>query len=204
MSRRGGRGGSASSSDPNVRLSKTLSFILRHGAEKVGIRLDEQGWTPVSTLLALPQLEAFSEGDIRSVVVNNDKQRFSLKVGEDESLLIRANQGHSINIPQPDLQPITDHSAHSIVVHGTRKAAWDSIKNQGLSRMNRQHIHFASGLPGDDGVISGMRRDCDILVYINLERALRSVKFINIHLFVKYRLISITGTAYNSFSHPMG
>ena len=27
--------------DPDVRLSKTLSWLLRHGAEKVGLQLDE-------------------------------------------------------------------------------------------------------------------------------------------------------------------
>lgn len=40
-------------------------------------------------------------------------------------------------------------------VHGSYLRNWTSIKQQGLSCMNRTHIHLAPGLPGQDGVISG-------------------------------------------------
>lgn len=40
-------------------------------------------------------------------------------------------------------------------VHGSYLPNWSSIKQQGLSCMNRTHIHLAPGLPGEDGVISG-------------------------------------------------
>lgn len=40
-------------------------------------------------------------------------------------------------------------------VHGSYLHNWSSIKQQGLSRMNRTHIHLAPGLPGEDGVVSG-------------------------------------------------
>mmetsp|Transcript_7454 Transcript_7454/g.13012 ORF Transcript_7454/g.13012 Transcript_7454/m.13012 type:complete len:117 (-) Transcript_7454:102-452(-) len=33
--------------------------------------------------------------------------------------------------------------------------------------MKRNHIHFAPGLPGNGGVISGMRKSCDVHIYIN-------------------------------------
>lgn len=38
--------------------------------------------------------------------------------------------------------------------------------------MTRQHIHFATGLPGDSGVISGMRKSADVLIYIDMNKAL--------------------------------
>ena len=38
--------------------------------------------------------------------------------------------------------------------------------------MGRTHIHFAAGLPGTDGVISGMLRSCSLLIYVHLPRAL--------------------------------
>ena len=45
----------------------------------------------------------------------------------------------------PDLKPITDPSAYPVVVHGTYSKAWEQIRKQGLSKMRRNHIHFAKG-----------------------------------------------------------
>lgn len=38
--------------------------------------------------------------------------------------------------------------------------------------MKRNHIHFATGLPNDNKVISGIRQDAEIVIYINLQLAL--------------------------------
>lgn len=38
--------------------------------------------------------------------------------------------------------------------------------------MSRNHIHFATGLPTDRTVISGIRKNCQIYIYINLPLAL--------------------------------
>ena len=43
-----------------------------------------------------------------------------------------------------------------IVVHGTYNKSWSIIKNDGLSKMGRNHIHFASGRFDDKTVISGI------------------------------------------------
>lgn len=44
--------------------------------------------------------------------------------------------------------------------------------------MKRTHIHFATGLPSDRGVVSGMRKDVEVLIYIDVEKALRAgIKF---------------------------
>lgn len=47
-----------------------------------------------------------------------------------------------------------------------------SLERTGLSRMNRNHIHFAQGLPGTQGVISGARKDAAILIYIDVPAAM--------------------------------
>jgi 2'-phosphotransferase len=42
-----------------------------------------------------------------------------------------------------------------VVIHGTYKKHWPSIKTQGLCRMSRNHIHFALGEYNSSHVISG-------------------------------------------------
>ena len=38
--------------------------------------------------------------------------------------------------------------------------------------MDRHHIHLATGIFGDDKVISGMRKSCDVLIYIDVVKAI--------------------------------
>jgi 2'-phosphotransferase len=66
------------------------------------------------------------------------------------------------------LKPITVEADNvpDIVVHGTFFAFYQPIVDSGgLKKMNRNHIHFSTGLPEEkQGVISGMRGDADSLV----------------------------------------
>jgi RNA:NAD 2'-phosphotransferase (TPT1/KptA family) len=43
----------------------------------------------------------------------------------------------------------------AVCVHGTYDGFMSSIWQEGLKRMTRNHVHFATGLPKEDGVISG-------------------------------------------------
>lgn len=153
-------------------MSKTLSWLLRHAAEKQGLKLSPEGFICVDELLRHPSLNRYTISDIRRVVKNNDKQRFTLRnIGD--VLEIRANQGHSIQaIERLELTPILDASSVNNVIHGTYMELWPKIKKEGLSRMRRVHIHFASGLPNDPNVISGIRRDVNVFIYIDLKKAL--------------------------------
>lgn len=115
--------------------------------------------------------------------------------------MIRATQGHSIKTIAADtglLTPITLSDASTIpstCVHGTFYGAWLTILNSGgLKRMGRNHVHFAEGPTlaelglserGEktDGnaaerkeVISGMRRDAELLIYVDVKRALENEK----------------------------
>jgi len=108
--------------------------------------------------------------DIERVVKNDPKGRYSL-IEEGGVWLIRANQGHSIKTVKLELEPLTYAKQVPMAVHGTNTKAWEIIQTQGLSRMNRNHIHLAQGFPGD-AVISGMRHSAQILIYIDLSAAL--------------------------------
>lgn len=91
--------------------------------------------------------------------------------------LIRANQGHSIKLESEALlRPITlgADNVPPVVVHGTYFAFWPRIvESGGLRRMWRTHVHCSTGLPDDEqGVISGMRKDAEVLVYVDVRRSL--------------------------------
>jgi 2'-phosphotransferase len=55
---------------------------------------------------------------------------------------------------------------------------WPSIKTEGLKTMTRNHIHFATGFPKDQSVISGMRLSCEVFIEIDLHKAMADgIKF---------------------------
>mmetsp|Transcript_438 Transcript_438/g.683 ORF Transcript_438/g.683 Transcript_438/m.683 type:complete len:258 (-) Transcript_438:59-832(-) len=164
--------------DPDVKTSKALSWALRHAALDLGMTMGTDGYVPLTELLSHshPKLRGMTLEGVQKVVTSNDKQRFSLiqRQRDDDNTdewFIRANQGHSIQIIDPYqlLKPI-DPSSLATIVHGTYMGAWTNhIQTNGLSKMNRTHIHFAKGVvPNkENGVISGMRQSCDVFIYID-------------------------------------
>ena len=114
------------------------------------------------------------------IVETNDKKRFEVKKDidrdtEDNILWIRATQGHSMAEVETEklLERIEDPSTFLVVVHGTYQKFWQSIEKEGLKRMTRLHIHFAPGYPKEEGVISGMRSSCDVLIEIDMASAMK-------------------------------
>ncbi|XP_006817883.1 E3 ubiquitin-protein ligase TRIM56-like [Saccoglossus kowalevskii] len=157
-----------------VQLSKKLSNILRHNANKFGFQLDKGGFLNVEDMLHHQHFRGYTIEDVKRVVTNNDKQRFALRNHPDSNLLqIRANQGHSVKVQGLELKRITDASEYPTVIYGTYSKHLERIKEKGLSRMGRNHIHFAPGMPDEVGVISGMRWDCDVIIVLDLEKAIK-------------------------------
>ena len=78
------------------------------------------------------------------------------------------------------METITSASDYPTIIHGTHRKAWALISQdpKGLNRMKRNHIHFATGMIGEKGVISGMRFTCSVLIFVDLEKALADgIKF---------------------------
>jgi 2'-phosphotransferase len=58
---------------------------------------------------------------------------------------IRATQGHTVQLEEPVLTPVTDPTQVTVAVHVTSKETWKIIQQDGfLRRMARTHIHFAT------------------------------------------------------------
>src|SRR4051812_22058414 len=80
-----------------TRISKFLSLVLRHEPEKVGLKLDPEGWVEVEALLAgcRERGMGMSREDLEEVVASNAKKRFALS---EDGRQIRASQGHSVEV----------------------------------------------------------------------------------------------------------
>ena len=118
-------------------LSKLMSLILRHEAERFGLALDPEGFVSIEELLEAvrTRLPGTTRDDIAAVVrtIEPDKQRFTIE-GED----IRANYGHSMGSRvQHEIAP-----PPAVLFHGTTRAVLESILASGLKPMGRQYVHL--------------------------------------------------------------
>lgn len=91
------------------KISKKLSYILRHNPESVGLVVDKHGWVDVSALLNVTKI-SFERLD--EVVATCEKKRFEFDFGRKK---IRASQGHSIQV---DLN-YQSQKPPPILYHGT-------------------------------------------------------------------------------------
>ncbi|KAJ0971815.1 hypothetical protein J5N97_019774 [Dioscorea zingiberensis] len=173
---RGGRSGA----DRIDALGRLLTRILRHQASELKLDMRSDGYVRVRDLLALNMttfakvpLRSHSVDEVKEAVRKDNKQRFSL-LEENGELLIRANQGHTISTISSEslLQPILSANEVPVCVHGTYKKNLESILQSGLKRMTRLHVHFSCGLPTDGQIISGMRRDVNVLIFLDVRKAL--------------------------------
>lgn len=155
----------------DVQISKAMTWLLRHGAEKEGLPMRNDGFVKITDLLTHRTMRSTSLAEIQQIVESSTKQRFKIEMFEGEHY-IRANQGHSLKNVEVDMAEISGNDNIDQCIHGTYFKCWDSIKKDGLSRMNRQHIHFSEDFPGSKNVISGMRGNCQIAIYIDVKKVL--------------------------------
>ena len=120
------------------KISKRLSFVLRHKPESVGLQLDPQGWVPVMELLDALGAHGmrFSRAKLERIVKENDKKRFTFSA---DGKRIRAAQGHSVEIDL-DLREATPPTH---LYHGTSEKFLASISEQGLLPGGRHHVHLS-------------------------------------------------------------
>ncbi len=93
----------------NIRLSKALSWLLRHNLHLVSEitkePIDPTGFVDVEAVLEIPRFHGYKLRQVEEVVAKNDKQRFALRT-HNGKLQIRANQGHTVKEIEPDLKKL--------------------------------------------------------------------------------------------------
>jgi len=118
--------------------SKFLSYVLRHEPHAAGIALDVGGWVDVDVLLdaCARRGHPLSRADLDEVVATSPKRRFAFSA---DGRRIRANQGHStaVDLGYAPAEP------PDLLFHGTVARLLPAIRDQGLLRMQRHHVHLS-------------------------------------------------------------
>ncbi|ORY35028.1 KptA family-domain-containing protein [Naematelia encephala] len=70
---------------PDVSASKTLAYILRHGAEKEQLDIRSDGYIKLADVLARPKMRGVDLEMVLRLVAENAKQRFEVFYGYDPS-----------------------------------------------------------------------------------------------------------------------
>lgn len=144
----------------HVRISKTLSYWLRHRPDEGDLTLDAQGWAQVDAVLAALSREHLPDDidTLLSVVEQNDKQRFEMTADMSR---MRARQGHSVEVAL-DLKPTTPPAT---LYHGTVERFLTPILAEGLSKMKRHHVHLSADIATAERV--GARRGSAVVLIID-------------------------------------
>lgn len=143
-------------------ISRTLSYLLRHGATEAGLSMDAAGWVEVDELLRHLRL---GRGALEAAVASNTKGRLELR-GER----VRCCQGHSRAGVPVTLDALEAswrrYEGEDRIFHGTFLEAVASIAKEGLRAGERTHVHLA---PARESRV-GKRANVHVLLGVSVAR----------------------------------
>lgn len=143
-----------------TKLSKEVSYALRHAPWEYELELDSEGFVSVEQLInAINERNNYDRlinfSDLEYIIKNSDKKRHEI---QDDK--IRALYGHSI----PMLISKDEIVPPDVLYHGTTHRALDSILCAGLKPMGRQYVHLS--IDTDTAIQVGKRRDNDPVILV--------------------------------------
>lgn len=149
-----------------IKLSKEISYALRHAPWEYELELDSEGFVPVNQLIqAINESGSYDRpiiiSDLEHIIEFSDKKRHEIQGDK-----IRALYGHSVpkHISKDAVIP------PDILYHGTSHKALNSILSAGLKPMNRQYVHLS--VDTDTAVQVGKRRDtAPVILRIDAHKA---------------------------------
>jgi putative RNA 2'-phosphotransferase len=147
------------------RISRIIIKSLRHTPDLLGIKVDKMGWTDVNKLLTL---SGITLDELITIVELNDKQRFGFN---SDKTKIRANQGHSIEVDLglTEVTPIK-------LYHGTSYKYLPSIKEGGIVKGKRHHVHLSDNT--ETAFKVGSRHGNPVVIEIDVETMIKDgIKF---------------------------
>ena len=143
----------------DVKISKFISLVLRHKPEEINTKLTNDGYCNIDVLIKGVREKFnidFTLQDLERIVAEDNKQRYSFKDN-----MIRANQGHSINVNLG----LTEKIPNDILFHGTALKVIDKIYKEGIKKQSRQYVHLSSDV--DTAVKVAVRHGEPVVLTIN-------------------------------------
>ncbi len=142
----------------NKKLSKVISYALRHNPSRYNLELDGEGWTSIENLLEnlcqrRKEWKNLTQANLELMIEKSEKKRHEISGDR-----IRCLYGHSLKskiIKEPITPP-------DILYHGTARETAILIMKTGLLPMNRQYVHLSQDL--ETAIMVGSRKDSQPIV----------------------------------------
>jgi len=152
---------STSSNKHDVRRSKRLSWLLRHGDAQTGVQMDPAGWVAIGEVLSFLGI---SRAKLDELVRTNTKRRLQIEGGR-----VRCCQGHStgsgVSAEALEASWAVD-LGDEMIWHGTSAGVLPAIAREGVLPRKRTHVHLAPGL----GSVVGKRAQVDVMIGVDPRR----------------------------------
>lgn len=148
-------------SEHDVRRSKRLSWLLRHGAPEANVHMDPAGWVEIHELL---NFFSMSRDKLDELVRTNNKRRLQI-----EGTRIRCCQGHSVRsgVSSVALEASWQiYDGDEMIWHGTSAAVLPAIAREGVLPQRRTHVHLAPSLSS----VVGKRAQVDVMIGVDPQR----------------------------------
>ncbi|MBM6930831.1 RNA 2'-phosphotransferase [[Clostridium] spiroforme] len=149
-----------------TKLSRYVSFVLRHHPEEIDATVDEQGWMKVDELVHGMQLKGkyINQAILEHIVLTDEKQRYHYN---EDHTKIRAAQGHSISV-YIDMEIKVPPR---YLYHGTSKQNYEKIKETKIKKMNRLYVHLSKDVKTAFQV--GKRHGIPVVLVLDTEAMLQ-------------------------------
>ena len=147
-------------------LSKTLSYIFRYGAQRMGHPFLPGGFLFIDELLERhPGLSGYSLADIDKLVQQDPDKRFTLlKDGDTGRSKLRVNWSEVQLMGDRDM-PLVEKGEIAVGYYCSSMLAWNNIQAVGLSTMGEQYIGLHSEVP------DRMKPHWEVMVKVDIAKA---------------------------------
>lgn len=125
------------------KISRELSYYLRHKPEEIGLNMNSEGWVRIKELEEKAG-NRFNSDTLKIIVDTDKKNRYSMsEIDGSGEIYIRANQGHSTKQVNISFKEVYRDLP---LYHGTSSKVSKIIQDTGLKGMSRAYVHLSDNI----------------------------------------------------------